>query len=222
MKNLQVAIDGPAGAGKSTVAQIVAARLGYTYIDTGAMYRAVTWKVLREGVDVEDAELVAETAAKMDIRLSFSDKVKVFVDGEEVTEAIRAREISNNVSAVAKIPAVREIMLKAQQKLGENGAVVMDGRDIGTHVLPLAEVKVFLTASLSERAKRRYLELKAKGAAASVDLAKIEREIAVRDEQDSKREAAPLVKAEDAVVVDTTGAAIEEVVQKILVLCREK
>jgi len=221
MKKLAVAIDGPAGAGKSTVAQIVARRLGYTYIDTGAMYRAVTWQVMRQGIDLNDEKLVVQTAKNMHITLSFTNRVNVFADGTDVTDAIREREVSNQVSAVAKLSAVRELLCKVQQEMGASGAVVMDGRDIGTHVLPHAEVKIFMVASLAERAKRRVLELKAKGGSTDLSLADIEREIAARDAQDSSRAAAPLVQAADAVVIDTTDLTIEATVQKILAICEK-
>jgi cytidylate kinase len=222
MKKLAVAIDGPAGAGKSTVAQILARRLGYTYIDTGAMYRALTWQIIQSGIDINDENRIAQMAETTKVRLSFTDGANlVFANEKDVTAAIRERDVNTLVSAVAKIPKVREIMLKAQQDMGASGKVVMDGRDIGTHVLPNAEVKVFLTASITARAKRRYLELKEKNGASCVDLAEIEKEIAKRDEQDSNRASAPLIQAADAVVIDTTALSIEEVVQKIFSLCEE-
>ena len=220
MKKLRVAIDGPAGAGKSTVAQIVAERLGYIYIDTGAMYRALTWQVIQKSLDVNDENAVAAIARETKIGLSFAGgKTRVFVDETEVTDLIRQKEVTNLVSGVAKWPAVRKVLLKAQQEMARSGGVVMDGRDVGTFILPDAEVKIFLTASISERAKRRYLEFKEKNPAARIDLAEIEREIAARDEADTKRETAPLCQAPDAIVLDTTELSIEETAQKILGFC---
>jgi len=176
---------------------------------------------LQQGIDFNDEKLVAQTAKNMHITLSFTNRVHVFADGADVTDAIRERAVSNQVSAVAKLGAVREILLKAQQEMGASGAVVMDGRDIGTHVLPHAEVKIFMIASLAERAKRRALELKAKSGSSDLSLADIEKEIAARDAQDSSRAAAPLVQAADAVVIDTTDLTIEATVQKILDICEK-
>ena len=218
MKKLVVAIDGPAGAGKSTVAKRAAQALGYTYIDTGAMYRAVAWKTLRRHAPVTDA-LILDVVRDIDVRLSYHDGVThVFVDGEEATDEIRTPEVSHIVSQVAALGPVREKMVDLQRAMAKEGGVLMDGRDIATHVLPNADVKIFLTASIEERAKRRYLELKDKGM--DVDLAGIQVDIAARDKADSERTISPLVRAEDAVLLDTTGLSINEVVERILVLCR--
>ncbi|MBR4695767.1 MAG: (d)CMP kinase [Selenomonadaceae bacterium] len=218
MSNLVVAIDGPAGAGKSTVAQLAAKELGYTYIDTGAMYRAVAWKALQKKEPVTD-ELILSVVPDIEVDLQYVDgKTKVFVDGREVTGEIRTPEINKIVSQVARLGPVREKMVDLQRKMGERGAVLMDGRDIATNVLPNADVKIFLTASIEERAKRRWKELKEKGY--DVDMEGIKSEIAARDKADSEREISPLVQAEDAVLLDTTGLSIDEVVNKILGMCR--
>lgn len=217
MKKIVVAIDGPAGAGKSTVSQIAADRLKFTYIDTGAMYRAVAWKTLKQNKEATD-ELIISTLPGIDINLIFENgKTRVFVDGEEATAQIRTPEINKIVSKVAALVPVREKLTELQRKMGENGNVLMDGRDIGTFVFPNADVKIFLTASVEERARRRYEELKSKGF--DVDLKEIEKDIALRDKLDSEREMAPLKKADDAILLDTTGMTIEEVVQKIISLC---
>jgi len=218
MRKLVVAIDGPAGAGKSTVAQLVAKKLNYIYIDTGAMYRAVAWKVLKENVPVDEAAIIA-VAQKMDVRLICGeDNIEVFSDGENVTKEIRTPEVTAIVSAVAKLAPVREKMVILQRKMAANGGVVMDGRDIASHVLPNADIKLFLTASIHERAKRRWLEMKAKGYKET--LAEVEEDVEARDKADMEREVSPLVKTEDAVLLDSTGMGIDEVVDKILSMCR--
>lgn len=204
-----IAVDGPAGAGKSTVSKIVAAKLGYTYIDTGAMYRAVALKSVRSGEDLK--KIVA------DISIELDDKARVFLDGQEVTKEIRTPEMSKLASDVSKLEFVRKKLTELQRQMAQRGAVIMDGRDIGTQVLPNADLKIFLTASLNERARRRFEELKAKGQAVTFDAVKTE--IALRDKQDSEREFAPLKQAEDAVLIDSTEMQIEEVVEKILSLC---
>ena len=218
MKKLVVAIDGPAGAGKSTVAQLAAKELGYTYIDTGAMYRAVAWKVLQQGGEVTDEKILA-VVPDIDVDLSYENgKTTVRVDGQDVTSEIRTPEVSHIVSKVAALGPVREKMVDLQRKMAERGGVLMDGRDIATNVLPGADVKIYLTASIAERANRRYKELREKGLA--VDLADIEHDIAARDKADMEREISPLVQADDAVLLDTTGMSIPEVVQKIVGMCR--
>ena len=208
-----IAVDGPAGAGKSTVSKIVAAELNYTYIDTGAMYRAVGWKFLQTG-KIFSEELLQEIVEKIDIKLDTS--AKVFVDNFEVTKEIRTPEVSKLASDVSKFGFVRKKLTELQRKMAAQGKVIMDGRDIGTQVLPNADLKIFLTASLEERARRRFDELKAKGAI--VDLEKIQQEIFLRDKQDSEREIAPLKQADDAILLDTTNLTIEEVANKILEL----
>lgn len=218
MKKLVVAIDGPAGAGKSTVAQLAAKELGYTYIDTGAMYRAVAWKVLQQGGEVTDEKILA-VVSDIDVDLSYENgKTTVRVDGQDVTSEIRTPEVSHIVSKVAALGPVREKMVDLQRKMAERGGVLMDGRDIATNVLPGADVKIYLTASIAERANRRYKELREKGLA--VDLADIEHDIAVRDKADMEREISPLVQADDATLLDTTGMTIPEVVARIIGMCR--
>ena len=218
MKKLVVAIDGPAGAGKSTVAQLAAKELGYTYIDTGAMYRAVAWKVLQQGGEVTDEKILA-VIPDIDVDLSYENgKTTVRVDGQDVTGEIRTPEVSHIVSQVAALGPVREKMVDLQRKMAERGGVLMDGRDIATNVLPGADVKIYLTASIAERANRRYKELREKGLA--VDLADIEHDIAARDKADMEREISPLVQADDATLLDTTCMTIPEVVARIIGMCR--
>ena len=218
LKKLVVAIDGPAGAGKSTVAQLAAKELGYTYIDTGAMYRAVAWKVLQQGGEVTDEKILA-VVPDIDVDLSYENgKTTVRVDGQDVTSEIRTPEVSHIVSKVAALGPVREKMVDLQRKMAERGGVLMDGRDIATNVLPGADVKIYLTASIAERANRRYKELREKGLA--VDLADIEHDIAARDKADMEREISPLVQADDATLLDTTGMTIPEVVARIIGMCR--
>lgn len=214
-----IAIDGPAGAGKSTVAKIAAERLGYTYIDTGAMYRGVAWKALRGADHVTDADIL-RAVREIDVRLSCTDAgTRVTVDGTDVTEEIRTPAVTRIVSRVAALGPVREKMVELQRAMAAAGNVVMDGRDIATNVLPNADVKVFLSASVEERARRRCKEMRAKGY--DVDLDELQKEIAARDKQDSERAISPLRKADDAVLIDSTGLSIEGVVERILELCTE-
>lgn len=220
MKKLIIAIDGPAGAGKSTVAQILAHRLHYNYIDTGAMYRAITWKTMKREV-VNDVKAIGEIAKNIKLSLTYvSGKTIVFVDGCDVTADIRTPEVSRRVSEIAQIKSVRDAMLQLQRELAGCGGVVMDGRDIGTHVLPNADVKIFLTASIKERAERRWRELTEKGF--KIRLEELEEEIATRDKKDSEREFAPLIQASDAVLIDTTTLSIEEAVNEISEICKER
>lgn len=213
-KKLSVAIDGPAAAGKSTVAKIIAEDYSYIYIDTGAMYRALTFKALQEGIDLKDEKAVADILSKMKIELHPSkDGQLVMINGENVSDVIRTNEVTNNVSFVAMHSLVREEMLKRQRQLAIEGGVVMDGRDIGTHVLPNAELKIFLRASVEERAKRRHEENVKKGFSSNYE--QLKQEIANRDKLDSERKVAPLKKAEDAIEIDTTALSIQDVVRKI-------
>ena len=206
-----VAIDGPAGAGKSTIAKIVAEKLGYIYIDTGAMYRAVAWKVLDAGAEPTDENIVS-VAKKCDVCLRFvGDVVRVFADDTDVTEAIRTPEVTALVSKVAQLGPVRSKMVERQRNMAKDGGVVMDGRDIASHVLPNADVKIFLTASPEERARRRYEELIGKGMSADYDA--VFKDLIQRDYNDSHREAAPLKPADDAILVDTTGNELEQSVE---------
>ncbi|MGL5269905.1 MAG: (d)CMP kinase [Selenomonadaceae bacterium] len=218
MGNLVIAIDGPAGAGKSTVAQLAAKKLGYTYIDTGAMYRAVAWKVLQQPAAVT-AERIVAAVKDIEVALHYeAGRTTVTVDGEDVTEAIRTPEVTAIVSQVASLGPVREKMVDLQRIMAKRGAVVMDGRDIATNVLPDADVKIFLTASIEERAQRRWKELQAKGY--DIDLEQLQEEIAARDKADSERAISPLVQAPEAQLLDTTGMTIDQVVNSILNACR--
>lgn len=220
-KKLSIAIDGPAAAGKSTVAKIVAEKLSYIYIDTGAMYRALTYKAISEGIELEDEDALYQTLLRMTIKLVPSSKGQlVFLDEHEVTSDIRTSIVTNSVSIVSKHQKVRAEMVKRQQEFGIFGGVVMDGRDIGTHVLPNAEVKVFLRASVEQRALRRHAENLEKGFPS--DLARLTEEIAQRDKIDSERKIAPLKKADDAVEIDTTTLEIEDVVGQIMELVHER
>ena len=219
MKKLVVAIDGPAGAGKSTVAKLAAKELGYTYIDTGAMYRAVAWKTLQQKADVTDA-LILDVVRDIDVRLAYQGGVtQVFVDGQDITGEIRTPEVSHIVSQVAALGPVREKMVDLQRRMATEGGVLMDGRDIATHVLPNADVKIFLTASIEERAQRRWKEMKEKGY--DMSLEELQKDIAARDKADSEREISPLVQADDATLLDTTGLSIDGVVARILAMCSE-
>ncbi|KGR84956.1 (d)CMP kinase [Lysinibacillus odysseyi] len=220
-KNIQIAIDGPAGAGKSTIAKIVAEKLGYTYIDTGAMYRAVTYKALCTGIQLEDAQALEKMLRATEIRLQPSQEGQlVFVDGENVSAPIRSNEVTANVSQVAAYANIREILVAMQQQLAEQGGVVMDGRDIGTHVLPNAELKIFMSASVEERARRRQLDNEKRGIPSSIE--SLIEEIALRDKKDSEREASPLIQAEDAMYLDTTQLSIDAAAEAILKLAKEK
>ncbi len=212
-----VAIDGPAGAGKSTIAKLVAEKLGYIYIDTGAMYRAVAWKVLDAGAGTTD-EAIVRTAETLDVRLRFvGDAVRVFADDTDVTEAIRTPEVTALVSKVAQLGSVRSKMVELQRGMAKDGGVVMDGRDIASNVLPNADVKIFLTASIEERALRRWKEMKEKGYDEPME--KLKEEIAARDKADSEREISPLVRVPEAALLDTTGMTIDEVARKVMELC---
>ncbi|WP_086444477.1 (d)CMP kinase [Candidatus Enterococcus lemimoniae] len=214
MKKISIAIDGPASSGKSTVAKILAKKLNYIYCDTGAMYRALTYLAIQKHIDFEDEKALSDLC--LDHTISFQQTEKdqlVFIDGLEVTEAIRQPDVTNSVSIVAKHGAVREKMVELQQMIGRTGGVVMDGRDIGTAVLPEAEVKIFLVASVVERAERRYKENQQKGI--TTDFETLKEEIEHRDYLDSTRAVSPLKQAADAVKIDTTGMSIEEVVNAI-------
>lgn len=208
-KGLIIAIDGPAASGKSTTAQLLAEKLGYVYIDTGAMYRACALKAKKMGIDINDEESIRELLDDIDIRIeNHNSKNRIFLDGEDVSEDIRADDISALASAISAIPAVRYKMVELQRKMGEKGGVILDGRDIGTFVFPTAEVKFFLTASPEIRAKRRWLELQQKGI--NKDFSEVLADLVKRDNNDSQRALAPLKKADDAIEVDTSNMTIEE------------
>ena len=209
----QIAIDGPAGAGKSTIARKLAGKLGFIYVDTGAMYRAMAYYLLKQGVNGDEEEQVGRFCEGADITICYEN-------GENVNGVIRTEEVGNMASKSSKNPKVRQRLTKLQKELAQVSDVVMDGRDIGTCVLPGADVKIYLTASVEVRAKRRYEELLAKGI--REDIETIARDIAARDEQDMTRKIAPLKKAEDAVLVDSSDLTMDEVVTRIMELCSSK
>lgn len=220
-RRLSIAIDGPAAAGKSTVAKIVAEKLAYLYIDTGAMYRSLTYNALKNHVDVNHEQELLELLRNTYIELkSTGNGQLVFLNGEDVTQEIRKNDVTKHVSNVSKHKMIRQVMVERQKELARGGGVVMDGRDIGTHVLPQADVKVFLLATASERARRRHKENLAKGFESNLE--QLKTEIEERDRLDSERAVAPLKKAEDAVEIDSTTFTIDEVVSKILELVRER
>lgn len=221
MKKIQIAIDGPAGAGKSTVAKIVAEKLQFTYIDTGAMYRAVTYQAMQNNVALEDGAALTALATTMAITLQPSaDGQLIFIDGQEVTQVVRTPEVTANVSQVAAHAGVREVMVELQQELARAGGVVMDGRDIATHVLPQAELKIYMSATVEERARRRFIDNEQRGIASTLE--ELQVAIAERDRQDSEREASPLIQAPDALFLDTTHLSIDEAADEILTLAHNK
>jgi len=220
-KNIQIAIDGPAAAGKSTIAKLAAEELGYTYIDTGAMYRAITYKALEQNIDLENEAALTSLLLETKILLMpSSDGQLVLLDGEDVSDAIRSNRVTSSVSAVAAHASLRKEMVKRQLEMAQNGGVVMDGRDIGTHVMIDAELKVFMSASVDERANRRQLDNARRGIESNVD--QLKKEIADRDKMDSERLASPLVQAKDAIYLDTTELSIQEAAQHIIQLAKER
>ena len=221
MGYISVAIDGPSGAGKSTVARAAAARLGYVYVDTGAMYRAIGLAVCRRGISGEDADGIAAVLPEIDIRLAYQDGVQhVLLNGEDVSDAIRTPEIAYYASKVSAVPAVRQFLLEAQRDMAKKGNILMDGRDIGTVILPDAPVKIFLTASAETRAERRYLELIGKGQ--QVTRGSVLHDVVERDRQDMSRAVAPLKQAEDAVLLDTSKMTLDESIEAVLQIIRKK
>lgn len=218
---IAVAVDGPAGAGKSTIARRVARELGFVYVDTGALYRAIGLLMLRQGIDPSDPQKVVPALSKAKISLSFrGGKQRVILCGRDVTPQIRTEKVSMAASRVSAIPQVRRFLFSLQREIAEKRNVVMDGRDIGTVVLPHAQVKIFLTASPEERARRRYRELLAKGQEPEYE--EVLRDLRARDFNDTHRTVAPLVPARDAVVVDTTGNTLEQSVGKLAGIIRER
>lgn len=219
--SFNVAIDGPAGAGKSTIAKAVAKQMQFIYVDTGAMYRAMALYVLREGVDLNDTEAVVRACSRAQVSIRYEDGVQVvLLNGENVNAFLRTEEVGNATSRISGIPQVREKLVQLQQEIAAESDCLMDGRDIGTCVLPKAQLKIYLTADSAVRAKRRYDELTAKGQ--SCDLEQIKADIEERDYRDMHRETSPLKQAEDAVLVDTSHMSVEEVIKRIMELCRER
>ncbi len=224
-KKLTIAIDGPAAGGKGTVALQLAEALGYLYVDTGAMYRAVALWALRKGIDLDDEENLGKVAQEVDVQFVREEEdgrvhYRVLVNGEDVTTAIRQPEVERGSSLVARFPSVRQVLVEKQRALAANGGVVMEGRDITTVVLPDAEVKLFVTASRAERARRRYEQHRQQGRA--VDLAALEADLAERDYRDSHRQVAPLRIPKDAIVIDTTGLSVEETVHAVQRIVRAR
>lgn len=214
-KSFNIAIDGPAGAGKSTIARLAAKRLGFVYVDTGAMYRAIALYFLRKGIRPEDVQTIASLVQGAEITIRYVDGTQqVMLNGEDVSGQIRTEEVGNMASSISAIPAVRAHLLELQRNLAASANVIMDGRDIGTCILPDADVKIFLTASTSVRAMRRYRELQEKGMMCNLE--EIEQDIIERDARDMNRETAPLKQAEDAMLLDSSDMTLEQVVQAIL------
>lgn len=221
MKKLTVAIDGPAGAGKSSAARLAAGNVHYLYIDTGAMYRAITWAILQHHVDIQDEAAVSAFIQPLSVRLEpLADTCRVYVNDAEITEEIRTQTISSHVSSVAALAVVRQKLVQLQRDMAKQGDVILDGRDIGTVVLPDADIKIFLTASVHSRAKRRYLEMQAKGSTETLE--EIENSIAQRDYQDSHRAVSPLKQADDAMLLDNSELNLEETADVITKLIRQK
>lgn len=221
MRKITVAIDGPAGAGKSSAAKMAAARLRYLYIDTGAMYRAVTWAVLTERIDIDDAAAVKRLTDTLQIRLEPGPHLcRVYVGETEVTETIRTPYVSSHVSSVAALAVVREKLVQLQREMAASGGVILDGRDIGTVVLPQADLKIYLTASVASRARRRFLEMHASGSTETLEA--VQRSIAARDDMDSHRELSPLRRAEDAILIDNSELNLDETADVITDLIRAR
>jgi cytidylate kinase len=221
-RNISIAIDGPAGAGKSTIAKIVSEDIGIVYLDTGAMYRAVALKAIRDRIDATDRDSLSKMVDSIGIMVNYVDGEQfIYLNGEDVTSKIRTPEISIGASNVAAVPEVRIKMVELQRQIAAKTSVVMDGRDIGTYVLPDAKFKFFLTASVDERALRRYNEQLAKGYK-NISLDDVKSDIEYRDKNDSSREFAPLSKAADAIEIDTTSLSIDEVAQRIISIIKEK
>lgn len=221
MKYISVAVDGPAGSGKSTITKMVAKDLGYNYVDTGAMYRGLTYDFLKNNLTELDEKKIELLLSKVKFEVKFIDRVQyVFVNDEDVSEKIRTAEVSKFTSLFAKSLAVREFLIDTQRNLAMSNNIIMDGRDIASVVLPNADVKIFLTASVEERARRRVLDFERQGVV-DIDFDKVKADIAARDYQDENRDIAPLVKVDDAVLIDTTNLTITEVVEKMTELIKK-
>ncbi len=220
MKYVSVAVDGPAGSGKSTITKMVAKSLGFNYVDTGAMYRALTYNFLSNGLDELEEEKIKELLSKTEFRVEYVDGIQyVYVNDVEVSDKIRTAEVSKYTSLFAKSPAVRDFLIDTQRNLANTNNIIMDGRDIASVVLPNADVKIFLTASVEERARRRVLDFERQGIA-NVDFEKVKEDIKARDWQDENRDIAPLVKVDSATLLDTTSMTIDEVVGKMTELVK--
>ncbi len=221
MNNFDIAIDGPAGSGKSTIAKLLAKELGFIYVDTGSMYRAVALYCMRRNIEISNTQQVSSALDHIDISIMhYQNEQRIFLNGEDVTQLVRLPDVSSNSSLVAAIKEVREKLVHIQRKIAENNDIVMDGRDIGTHVLPHAKVKIYLDANVEERARRRSTELKQKNIEYDYQMVKVE--IVTRDYNDTNREISPLKKAPDAIVVDTSGLEIQAVFNRIMKIVKDK
>lgn len=215
MKKLVIAIDGPAASGKSTTSKLIARRLGYLYVDTGAMYRAMTLKVLEQKIDLDDQTAIGQLARQTKISLvHINNELRVLLDGRDVTRAIRSQQVTKSVSAISMIDSVREVMVREQRRMGTEGGIVLEGRDIGTVVFPKADLKVYMVADVEKRASRRQKDLEKQGV--EVSLEDLKQEIIERDRKDSKRNISPLRKADDAIVIDTSDLTVDQQVELIV------
>ena len=222
MKYMSVAVDGPAGSGKSTITKMVAEKIGYNYVDTGAKYRALTFNFLKNGLNELNEEKIKFLLSNIKFNVKFIDKKQhVYINEEDVSEKIRTAEVSKFTSLFAKSPAVREFLIDTQRNLAESNNIIMDGRDIASVVLPNADVKIFLTASVEERARRRVLDFENQGLT-NVDYEKVKEEIKARDYQDENRDIAPLIKVDSAILLDTTSLTIDQVVDEMIKLIKYK
>jgi len=215
LKKLVIAIDGPAASGKSTTSKLIARRLGYLYVDTGAMYRAMTLKVLEQKIDLDDQTAIGQLARQTKISLvHINNELRVLLDGRDVTRAIRSQQVTKSVSAISMIDSVREVMVREQRRMGTEGGIVLEGRDIGTVVFPKADLKVYMVADVEKRASRRQKDLEKQGV--EVSLEDLKQEIIERDRKDSKRNISPLRKADDAIVIDTSDLTVDQQVELIV------